>query len=184
MAASPNPKDKPARKNPARMDLATLVGFVLALFGILGGLLLEGGKLGDIAQFTAAVIVLGGTLGAVMVSMPLPILKRAAKRLVSVIRDSAPPLDGVLEEIIGYATKARQNGLVSLEQESETVADPFLRKALTLAVDGTDLQEMRSMLALEIEMEEALVDAEAKVFEGAGGYAPTIGIIGAVLGLI
>jgi chemotaxis protein MotA len=184
VAADPKPKDQAAKNNPARMDFATLGGLALALFGILGGLLLEGGKLGDIAQLTAAIIVLGGTLGAVMVSMPMEVLKRAATRLVSVVRDSAPPLDSVLEEIIRYATKARQNGLVSLEQESETVTDPFLRKALTLAVDGTDLQEIRSMLELEIEMEEALVDAEAKVFEGAGGYAPTIGIIGAVLGLI
>jgi len=183
MAADPNPKI-PAKKKSSRIDFATLAGLALALFGILGGLLLEGGRIGDIAQFTAGLIVLGGTLGAVMVSMPLEVLKRAAKKLPDVFLDSSPPLDGVLEEIIGYATKARKNGLVSLERESETVADPFLRKALTLAVDGTDLQEIRSMLDLEIEMEEARVDEEAKVFEGAGGYAPTVGIIGAVLGLI
>jgi chemotaxis protein MotA len=184
MPTDPTPKNKPEQKNPGRIDFATLAGLALALFAILGGLLLEGGRIGDIAQFTAGLIVLGGTLGAVMVSMPLEVLKRAAKRLVSVVRDSSPPLDGVLEEIIGYATKARKNGLVSLEQDAETVTDPFLRKALTLAVDGTDLQEIRTMLHLEIEMEEARVDAEAKVFEGAGGYSPTIGIIGAVLGLI
>src|SRR5262249_8492797 len=159
-------------------------GLVLALLGILGGLLLEGGKVKDVAQFTAALIVGGGTAGAVMISMPVSVLKRALKRLGDVVRDTSPSMDAVLDEIVKYATQARQNGLVSLEQESETVADPFLRKALSLAVDGTDLQDMRAMLALEVETEEALVEAEAKVFEGAGGFAPTVGIIGAVLGLI
>jgi len=184
MAEDQKTKPKPEKKKAARIDLATLGGLALAMLGILGGLLLEGGKIQDIAQVTAALIVLGGTLGAVMVSMPLEVLKRATKRLVAVFLDSTLPLDSMLEEIIGYATSARKSGLVSLEQAAESIADPFLKKALTLAVDGTDLQEIRNMLMLEIEMEEAHVDAEAKVFEGAGGYAPTIGIIGAVLGLI
>jgi len=86
--------------------------------------------------------------------------------------------------LIGYATKARKNGLVSLETEALEIPDPFLRKALTLAVDGTDLQELRNMMQLEIDMAEGRAMAEAKVFESAGGYSPTIGIIGAVMGLI
>jgi flagellar motor component MotA len=106
------------------------------------------------------------------------------KRLAGVFLDSSPDLTGITEELIGYVTKARKNGLVSLELELETIADPFLRKALNLAVDGTDLQEIRKMLELEIDVEEQTGEAEAKVFESAGGYAPTIGIIGAVLGLI
>jgi chemotaxis protein MotA len=175
---------KPAKKTGARADFASVAGLAVALIGILGGLLMEGGKIRDIAQLTAAIIVLGGTAGAVMVSTPMKVLTSAMRRLTSVFMDDSPDLEGAAEEIIGYATKARKNGLVSLEQESEKITDPFLRKALSLAVDGTDLQEMRKMLELEIEIEEQKADAEAKVFECAGGYAPTVGIIGAVLGLI
>ncbi len=161
-----------------------MAGILLALVGILGGLIIEGGQLKDVAQFTAAMIVLGGTTGAVLISTPFSTVMGAVRRLVGVFRDSTVPMDSLIEELIGYSTKARKTGLVSLEEATEAVADPFLRKALTLAVDGTDLQEMREMLELVIEFEEQHAEAEAKVFESAGGYAPTIGIIGAVLGLI
>ncbi len=177
-------ESKPAKHGFGRPDLITVAGLAVALAGILGGLLMEGGKLRDIVQFTAALIVLGGTAGAVMVSTPLHVLKGAMKRLAGVFLDSTPDLNDITEVVIGYVTKARKNGLVSLEQEAEEIADPFLRKALNLAVDGTDLQEIRKMLELEMDIEAQTAEAEAKVFESAGGYAPTIGIIGAVLGLI
>jgi chemotaxis protein MotA len=177
-----NKESKPREKS--RPDLITFAGLAVALAGILGGLLIEGGKIRDVIQFTAALIVLGGTLGAVMVSTPLPVLKGGVKQLGGVFMGSSPDLNAIMEELIGYVTKARKNGLVSLEQEVDAIADPFLRKALNLAVDGTDLQEIRKMLDLEMEIEEHVGEAEAKVFESAGGYAPTIGIIGAVLGLI
>jgi chemotaxis protein MotA len=173
-------KSKPSSKP----DIASLLGIVVAFGGILGGLLIEGGKLKDVSQFTAALIVLGGTTGAVMVSVPLRTMTGGLKRLGGVFFDTKVELHGMLEEVIGFATKARKNGLVSLEQEAFAIEDPFLKKALTLAVDGTDLQEIRKMLELEIELEEQHAEAEAKVFEIAGGYAPTVGIIGAVMGLI
>jgi chemotaxis protein MotA len=184
--AEESKEKKPSQQGPvgAGTDLVSVGGVVLALTGILGGLVLEGGKLRDIAQLTAALIVLGGTAGAVMVSTPGPILKRALRRLAAVFRDPAQPITGLIEEIIGYATKARKTGIVSLEMDAEKITDPFFRKALTLAVDGTDLQEIRSMMELEIALVEQHTEAEAKVFESAGGYAPTIGIVGAVLGLI
>jgi chemotaxis protein MotA len=181
----PEPKKAASRKKATgKPDIASLAGLVIAFGGILGGLLIEGGKLKDVSQFTAALIVMGGTTGAVMVSVPLKTLIGGLKRLGGVFFDSKVELNGVLEEVIGFATKARKNGLVSLEQDAATIEDPFLKKALTLAVDGTDLQEMRKMLELEIELEEHHAEAEAKVFECAGGYAPTVGIIGAVMGLI
>ena len=167
-----------------RPDLISVAGIVVALAGILGGLLLEGGRIKDVAQVTAALIVLGGTGGAVMVSTPLPVLKGALRRMAGVFLDSTPDLNKIMEEVIDYASKARKNGLVSLEDEAAKIADPFLRKALNLGVDGTDPQEIRNMLELQIAIEEQTGEAEAKVFESAGGYAPTIGIIGAVLGLI
>ena len=168
----------------AKPDLASISGIVLALAGILGGLILEKGSIRDVAQITAALIVLGGTLGATLLNTPLPVLSGAFRRLNSVFLDRTLPPGGLIEEIIGYAAKARKNGLVSLEQEAQSIEDPFLSKALNLAVDGTDLQEIRKMLELEIGLEEQAAEAEAKVFESAGGYSPTIGIIGAVLGLI
>jgi chemotaxis protein MotA len=135
-------------------DLASIAGLLVAFGGILGGLIIEGGRLKDVAQFTAAMIVLGGTAGAVMVSMPQKVIIGGLKRLKGVLLDSTPDFEGMIEEVIGYATKARKNGLVSLEQEAETIQDPFLKKAVTLAVDGTDLQELRKMLELEICIEE------------------------------
>ncbi len=172
------------KKTGSKPDFATIGGLILAFGGILGGLKLEKGDISDILQFTAALIVLGGTTGAVMVSTPLPVMIRAIKRLSIVLFEQSIPADALVEEIIAYATKARKNGLVSLEKDAEQIADPFLRKALTLAIDGTDIQEIRKMLELEIELQEHHAEAEAKVFETAGGYSPTVGIIGAVLGLI
>jgi chemotaxis protein MotA len=177
-------KAQPRKSGVSRPDFATLGGIVLAFGGIVGGLIMEGGKLRDIAQITAAIIVCGGTCGAVMVSTPMPVLWGAFRRLVHVVVDKSEPPGAVIDELIGYATSARRSGLVSLEQDALEVQDPFLRKALNLAVDGTDLQEIRNMMQLEIELDENLAFAESRVFECAGGYSPTIGIIGAVLGLI
>jgi chemotaxis protein MotA len=177
-------KPSPVQKAAGKPDLLSVFGMMLSLTAIIGGLLLEGGKVRDVLQFTAALIVLGGTAGAVMVSTPGPVLKGALRRLAGVFHNSAPDMQAAIHEVLQYATKARKSGLVSLEQAAETITDPFLKKALILAVDGTDLRELRGMLELEMEMEERRADAEAKVFESAGGFAPTIGIIGAVLGLI
>jgi len=184
-AQKPEPAAKPA-KAPARFrpDFATLAGLAVALGGILGGLILEKGKVQDISQVTAAMIVLGGTLGAVMVTTPMPVMARAFRALGGVFFERTGSLSSDVEELIQYATKARKNGIVSLEKEAAAIPDPFLRKALNLAVDGTDLQELRKMMETDIALSEQAQEAEAKVWEAAGGYSPTIGIIGAVLGLI
>lgn len=177
----------PSNKTSAsqsKIDLATWGGLFLAGGGIVGGLLLEGGVLEDIAQYTAGVIVLGGTIGAVMVNTPMHVLKGALRRLGSVFFAPAIGNDALVEELITLATKARKTGLVSLEEDAFSVGDPFLSKALTMAIDGCDLSELRSTMEMEITLEEHHAEAEAKVFEAAGGFAPTIGIIGAVLGLI
>jgi len=181
MADSSKPKNKSAGLRP---DLGTLAGIGLALAGIIGGLLLEKGQLQDVVQGTAAMIVLGGTLGAVLVTSPLPVFVRALKRLGAVFFERSSSTSTTIEEIIRFSTKARKNGIVSLETDTPEVADPFLRKALNLAVDGTDLQELRKMMDVDLGAGEHAAEAEAKVWESAGGYAPTIGIIGAVMGLI
>ena len=181
MADKTEPKPKKASTRP---DIATLGGLLLAAGGILGGLLLEGGKLTDIAQVTALMIVLGGTIGAVMVTTPLRTLLKAGKCLGSVFFEHAQEPAQVIEEIISYATKARKNSIISLEADLPNIGDRFLRKAISLSVDGTDLQELRKMMELDMSLEHRSGEAIAKVYEAAGGYAPTIGIIGAVLGLI
>jgi len=174
-----------ANKKPSsRPDIATLGGLALAAGCILGGLVIEGGKLTDIAQVTALMIVLGGTFGAVMVTTPMKTLVRAVKYLGNVFFEQAEDPQQVIEEIIAYATKARKNSIISLESDLQNMTDPFLRKAISLSVDGTDLQELRAMMELDLALQQRSGEAIAKVYEAAGGYAPTIGIIGAVLGLI
>jgi chemotaxis protein MotA len=167
-----------------RPDIASIAGLIIALGGILGGLVLDKGSISDVTQITAAIIVLGGTLGAVMVTSSVSSLIGAAKGLKNVFFEEVIHPDVAIDEIIGYATKARKSSIISLEEDLETVSDPFLRKALTLAVDGTDLHELRKMMELELFQAEKLAESDAKVFEAAGGYSPTIGIIGAVMGLI
>ena len=194
MAETADLKQKPteAKKSPAktpkaggkRPDLATISGFALACLGIIGGLLLEKGSIQDVAQATAAMIVLGGTMGAVLVTTPMPVVWRAFKGLSAVFFEQTNAMSDTIETLIQFAAKARKNGIVSLETETGGISDPFLRKAMNLAVDGTDLQELRKMMEVDISLGEHDAEAEAKVWEAAGGYAPTIGIIGAVMGLI
>jgi chemotaxis protein MotA len=175
-------KTKPAASR--KPDVSTICGTAVVLIGILGGLKLEGGSFSDVGQFTAAMIVLGGTAGAVMITTPWSALRNAIKALPLVFFDKSVPSDPTIQEIIAFAAKARKHGLVSLENDVLQLADPFLRKALLMVVDGTDLKEVRRIMQLEIDLSERHGEAEAKVFEAAGGFAPTIGIIGAVLGLI
>jgi chemotaxis protein MotA len=187
MAEPAKPQDTKTpgpRKAGFRPDLATLSGIALALAGILGGLILEKGRIQDVAQGTAFMIVMGGTFGAVLVTTPLSVVLKAFRGLRGVFLERADSTPVFIETLIQFATKARKNGIVSLELEAAAVTDPFLRKALNLAVDGTDLQELRKMMETDTNLAEHAAEAEAKVWESAGGYAPTIGIIGAVMGLI
>jgi chemotaxis protein MotA len=182
MAESPKPKK--TKTAGLRPDVGTFAGLAVALAGIIGGLLLEKGSIQDVAQGTAAMIVLGGTFGAVLVTTPLPIFLRALKGLGGVFVERTISFADTIEALIQYSSKARKNGIVSLEMEAAAIPDPFLRKSLSMAVDGTDLQEIRKMMETDITLAEQSADAEAKVWDAAGGYAPTVGIIGAVMGLI
>lgn len=166
------------------MDKSSLVGILIAVGGILLGLFLEGGKLSQVLQPTAAMIVFGGTLGAVMLQFPLRVIIAAFRRLGQVFRDNSKDPRVLIGEIVGYAHKARKDGIVSLDSEVEKVQDPFLKKTLMLAVDGTEPQEIRKMMELELDNQEEHDENIPKVFESAGGFSPTVGIIGAVLGLI
>jgi chemotaxis protein MotA len=166
------------------VDKSSLGGIILALGGIFAGLLLEGGNLRQILQPTAAMIVFGGTIGAVMLQFPLPVVLHAVRRLGSVFLSAKNHPQETIQRLVQYAQKARRDGIVSLDAELPQIADPFLKKSLMLAVDGTEPQELRKIMELELDNQAEYEDQVPQVFESAGGFAPTIGIIGAVLGLI
>ena len=167
-----------------RIDFATIGGLIVGFAGILIGNMLEGGHLSSILQPTAALIVFGGTLGATMIMFPMHVCVKAAKSFVNIFLNPPSDASSLIEEIVGYAQKARKDGIIALEKDAQTASHPFLGRALLLAVDGTDANTMRDHLELEMGQTETRGEVEAKVFESAGAFAPTIGIIGAVLGLI
>lgn len=167
------------------MDLATIGGIVFALGMILGGQVLEGGHVSSILQLTAAMIIFGGTIGAVLVSFPLHEFMRAMKLGISgALLQKKSDVKQILDQVVDLAGVARRDGVLALEQRLPELKDPFLRRAVGFIVDGVDATVARDALETAImhEYEEGAV--AAKVFEAMGGYAPTIGILGAVLGLI
>ena len=166
------------------MDKASVTGIVLAVGGILAGLWLEGGNLRQVLQPTAAMIVFGGTLGAIMLQFPLPVVRAALRRLGPVFFGPRRDPEALIQQLVKYAQRARRDGIVSLDKELAEITDPFLKKSLMLAVDGTEPEELRSIMELELSNHEEYEEQVPQVFESAGGFAPTIGIIGAVLGLI
>ena len=166
------------------MNKGIIGGIGIALSGIAIGLLLENGKVGQMLQPTAAMIVFGGTLGAVLVQFPFAVVMQAARQLKNIFLSVDDPASQLIEDLKQYTASARRNGIVSLETELEMIEDPFLKKSLTLAVDGTQPRELRQTMELDLDMEADSEDLIPKVFEAAGGFAPTIGILGAVIGLI
>lgn len=161
-----------------------LIGIVVALVAILLGNVLEGGHLGSMIGGPAALIVIGGTVGAVLVQYPLSTFIGACKAAVATFKKSPVDTRKILEELVDYANRARRDGILALEKVAETASDPFMRKALTMAVDGADATTVRETMELAIGQEEEHGEDFAKALEAAGGYSPTVGIIGAVLGLI
>jgi chemotaxis protein MotA len=166
------------------VDKASVTGLLLGILGIVGGLLLEGGTLSQILQPTAAMIVFGGTAGAVLIQFPLPVVTTAIRRLAGIFAEPRAGLESAIERLVGYANIARRRGIVALDEELPNVSDPFMRKVLTLAVDGTEPQELRKIAELELDNQLEREERFSQVFESAGGFSPTVGIIGAVLGLI
>lgn len=166
------------------MDIASIGGIILALAGILAGMMIEGGNIAQITQPTAAMIVCGGTAGAVLLQFPLNIFLGALKQLMKVFFSKGGESEAVLKQLVEFANKARKSGIVSLDADLAGVEDPFLKQALMLAVDGTEPGEVRKIMQLELDNKSEIEEKIPAVFEAAGGYSPTVGIIGAVLGLI
>ena len=166
------------------MDFLTIIGAILAIGAILGGNMLEGGHIDSLLQVTAAVIVMGGTIGAVMVQTPLPVFLRSLKMAIWVILPPKLAQSEAIDKIVNWSNIARKEGLLGLEPLTETEPEPFSRKGLQLLVDGSEPDTIRSILEVELDSQEHMDTQAAKVYEGMGGYSPTIGIIGAVMGLI
>ncbi len=165
------------------MDKATLIGLLLAIGGILVGLMLEGGSLSQVIQPTAALIVIGGTLGAILIQYPMTVALGAMRRLAQVFVEPAQDARWTIALLVDYANQARREGII-LDKELANIHEPFLRRSLMLAVDGTDPDELRKIMELELDNKEEQEEKIPQLFESAGGFSPTIGIIGAVLGLI
>jgi chemotaxis protein MotA len=166
------------------MDTGSLIGIAVALAGIIGGQLLEGGYIGSLLQGAALLIVLGGTAGAVMVQSPARVFMRGVKMAKWVVLPPDFTPQRTIAEILRWSLSARKEGLLSLEQQASMTKDPFARKGLQLLVDGVNPEKLRDAMDVEIGTFEEYNLQAARVWEAAGGYSPTIGILGAVLGLI
>jgi chemotaxis protein MotA len=166
------------------VDVLTIIGLFVGATCIVLGQMLEGGELGSILQLTAAIIVLGGTAGAVLTQFPLQDLRRALRQSKLIFARASQPLGPMIPDLVNLARKSRKQGLLALEEEVDRARDPFLRQALLTLVDGVDTSTLRNVLSQVIQNEEEYQECGPRMFDAAGGYAPTLGILGAVLGLI
>ena len=166
------------------MDIATIIGLVLAFGSLLGGNALEGGHIDSLLIPTAALIVYGGTFGAVFITFTLKQFMTGMKRFGWIFFTPKVDLKESIDKIVDWANIARKDGLLELEGKIETETDPFTMNGLQMVVDGTDASTIIAILETKIESTEKDLVVSAKVWEALGGYAPTLGIIGAVMGLI
>jgi len=166
------------------MDKASIGGAFLAVAGITAGLLIEGGNVGQVLQPTAALIVFGGTLGAVLLQFPLATVLAAFRSLAHLFAAPQKQDGQIIHQLVAFANKARRQGVVSLDADLQSIPDRFLKQAVMLAVDGTEPAELRKIMHVSLESMTEDEERLPAVFESAGGFSPTIGILGAVLGLI
>lgn len=166
------------------MDKSSIAGVLLAAAGIFAGLIIEGGNVGQLLQPTAALIVFGGTMGAVLLQFPLSTVGSAFRSIARVFAEHGKHDDQLLRTLVAFANKARRNGVVSLDSDLGTIQDPFLKQAVMLAVDGTEPGDLRKILQLSLDSVTENEERLPAVFESAGGFSPTVGILGAILGLI
>lgn len=166
------------------MDKTSVIGLLLGLVAIVGGQVLEGGHIGSLIQPTAFLIVLGGTLGAIMLQSSMSVFVNGVKMIKWIFIPPAIAPQQLIQQVAQWSQIARKEGLLALEGQISSMKDPFARKGLQLLVDGAEPERLREVMEVEIGSYEASLKLSAKVWEAAGGYSPTIGIIGAVMGLI
>ena len=166
------------------MDKISVLGLLIGVVAIVGGQLLEGGHVASLAQPTALLIVVGGTMGAVMLQSPYATFMRGLRMVRWVWLPPAVDYAQLIRQISGWSQLSRREGLLALENSLGQLKDDFARKGLQLLVDGAEPERLREVLEVEINTYEREMKLAARIWEAAGGYSPTIGILGAVLGLI
>lgn len=179
--------DGPAVAHPRpvrRIDVGSLLAIPLATAVVVLGQLADGGALGSLLNLAAALVVLGGTVCATLVSYSPGEVIRACRVAARTFTDRGDTIRELSAELVAFAIRVHRRGIHTIEEDAETVRDPFLRKGLLLAVDGVSVEGVREILHLERRAGESEDDRPARIFEAAAGYAPTLGILGAVLGLI
>lgn len=166
------------------MDLATIIGLVLGCGGIIGGMILEGGNPMALFNIPSIVIVFGGTFGTAFISFPLARVLGMAGMLMHAFFDKGHDARHTADLLVSLAEQSRREGLLSLESKAQTITDPFIKKGLLLMIDGTDPERLRSIMEIELAAREERHESGIAILEALGGFAPTMGIIGTVLGLI
>jgi chemotaxis protein MotA len=166
------------------MDILSLLGLLIAFSGVLGGQLMEGGSLGILFQAAAFFIVFGGTLGAVMLQSPRRVFFSGISMGGWVLFPPNLNLPQLIQQVVDWSVLSRRDGILMLENHLDEIHDPFMRKGLQLLVDGNSAEKIREVMEVDIDTHEQLSWQASRVWESAAGYAPTIGIIGAVLGLV
>lgn len=166
------------------MDLATIIGLVLGFGAIFGGMMMEGGNPAALIKIPAIVIVIGGTIGAAMVSFPLPRMIGLVGVLMNAFFDKGHDPRHTADELVSMAEQSRREGLLSLEVKAQAISDPFVKKGMLLMIDGTDPERLRAIMEIELAAREERHEGGIAVLEAMGGFAPTLGIMGTVLGLM
>lgn len=166
------------------MDLASILGIILGLGAVIGGQMLEGGSIMALVQPTAFMIVIGGTAGAVLLAFPMNEVISACAIVPYIFLGTPPSFSETIEKLVGMALKARKEGILALQEDIKHIDDEFLKKGLELMTDGTDPNLLRELLETQLSFMEEEIQQQCKFWESAGGFTPTVGILGAVLGLI
>lgn len=166
------------------MDLGTIIGFIVGFGAILTGYIWEDGIVSALFQKSALAIVFGGTIGAVLVSFPISEIAKLPGAFKMIFTTKKHDEIGIINELAALSEKARKDGLLALEQDSQQNPNEFIRKGLSLVVDGIDAETVKDILHMEIELRENLNEQTAKILEAAGGFAPTMGVLGTVMGMV
>ncbi|MEC0234358.1 flagellar motor protein [Paenibacillus kribbensis] len=166
------------------MDITIVLGIIAGIIALIGGFLWEGGEFSGLLQGTSALIVFGGTFAAVVISYPASKLKTIPTALRMAFSREENPTEQYIEDLVSMAATSRRSGVLALERISSEHPNAFLREGLQLVIDGTEQEQIKQILELELDTIEQKHEGYAKIFESAGGYAPTMGIIGTVMGLI
>ena len=167
------------------MGVTTIAGLIVAAVGILGGYMIEGGSIASLINIPGFMIVVVGTLGATLISAPMSTMKAIPQGFIRSLKGSSGIAGHVMaERLVVMADKARREGLLSLEEEAQNVGDPFAKKGLMLMIDGTDPEAIKSILEIEIDGAAERQKEQIEVFKTGSGFSPTLGVLGAVLGLI